>query len=137
MAHSPERSISIVEEVPPPGLFDLAPYYREALVYLEAFRRLGYPASSVFFVVTGAPLAIQVALKHGDHELFCNVERLREGNKREIAEGWKTARAAWKAAEEHDRQMVWRRSYVLRNATDFAQAMVAAGFRVDPAVLRP
>jgi hypothetical protein len=117
-------------------LYELKPYYREALAYREAFQRLGYQAENILFTVvnTEEPKVIQMTLRARGREFICNVAKTYD-DADAMGEGWKAATASWGLSPVDERHAIWRRSYVVRNATEFAMALVAKGFQVDPSKL--
>lgn len=120
---------------PNPGvkrLFDLKPHYREALAYLVVFQRLGFNRESVSFDITRIEglSVIQLVLKNGIKQFACNIDKV-ETPPAVLRRGWEAAQASWEAAEEEERAVVMRRSYVARNSEEFLASLMHKGFKID------
>jgi len=137
MAPRARRQTDVTPEPEPAvRLYELKPYYREALAYYEAFRRLDYPTEDILFTVmnTEDPKVIQMTLRARGREFVCNVAKTYDDIE-ELGAGWKIALDSWKNSPVDEQHAIWRRSYIVRNAVEFSMTMVARGFRVDPSKL--
>jgi hypothetical protein len=103
---------------------------RECLALFEAFRKLGYKAEDIYFMLNtnnGCHTAHMVLRAEGK-EFVCDAGSVK-GTPDEIQEQWRRAGNWWNSTTEENREAVWRGSHVFKNKMDFLMALHTKGFK--------
>ena len=131
---------SIVEDDAPSGLpthlADIPDYYKEALAYHEAFRRLEFPAEQIYLSVQESrdqpglmTIGVELRLPTRPEKTFlCSIVMgIRESAGR-LESLWHRAVILWNTSKDQDaRDAIWTNSHVRKNAVIFHHALLEKG----------
>jgi len=124
----------------PTHLREVPDYYKEALAYREAFRRLGFPSEQIFILVqqlrdTAGFVSIGMELRHPGppflKKFLCDVAIVRD-NPEHLEVLWRRAVILWSnnATSNEERDEVWNRSHVKKNLLLLRHALIAKGIPI-------
>lgn len=103
--------------------------FQECLACFEAFRKLGYKADDIYFMLSGDENAYEahMVLMAEDKKFVCDVGPM-GGSSEQINTAWEEAVDWWNTTTEENRRAVWFQSHVFKNKLDFLMALHAKGF---------